>query len=147
LRSATASAMAISGKDFYIAGADQCVSVPFGSLAVYWKDGQEVFLTDSTVYVAGHGLDHGSGTFYGLYWKNGAPVYLTEQGVSSNITLLAVSRNVLYLGGDLSKDMLYNYNTFTDVKATCWKNNAPVALSLTGDAVSSYVEALVVVGN
>src|SRR5258708_40114097 len=95
--------------------------------AVYWRNGHQVTLTDSSnnafayaiavsgtdVYVAGSVAPHAK------YWKNGFPVTLSES--ISTALAIAISGSDVYIAGNVFED--------GRVLAVYWKNGIRVTLS------------------
>ena len=134
----------VSGNDVYVAGkvyADNPV-FPGDGIAIYWKDGNPVYLTDgisansvivsgNDVYVAGDGaiVDNCPRNvpcmfpvrFVAKYWKNGVPVILSDSTKINSASSIAISGSDVYVAGFEFVWPLTN--------AKYWKNGQPVVLS------------------
>ena len=99
---ATATSIAVVGTDVYVAGWEGDFvgrAGGSGSVAKYWKNGQEVSLTggatyayassiavvDSDVYVAGTEIN--ASNYTANYWKNGQPIQLRGNSASSIVVV------------------------------------------------------------
>jgi hypothetical protein len=103
--------------------------------AVYWKDGDEVPLTDAVtdafatgiavsggnVFVAGK-EDNTSEKGIAKYWKNSIPVPLTDGKYNAIVSGITIEGNNVYTVGSERNDK-------GDNVAKYWKNNTPVILT------------------
>ena len=131
-----------TGPDIYVSGWD-------GYSAVYWKNGNEVFLdhgveatsiavSGSNVYTAGFiqggFIDSVIGGYYNIasYWKNDSLVVLTDGTGNALANSIFVSGNDVYVAG---------YETRNQNIPEYWKNGNRVILSNDGgeDATSIFV--------
>ncbi len=129
---AYANAIAVNGSDVYVAGSNNAD-------AAYWKNGNEVNLTNfnnpvprsiasancisisgGSVYIGGNTLA-ANGNTVAAYWKDGALVSLTDGSSNASILAIAINNNDVYVAGYVSSGL----NTI----ATYWKNGVPTALA------------------
>jgi hypothetical protein len=145
----------VSGSDVYVAGysANQSLG-SFG--ACYWKNGQQVTLSDSTkssaearsIFVAGNDVYVGGqvnhtrglgGVQIATYWKNGQAVYLTSGPAWACVFSIYVDGSDVYAAG-------YEENNATGGSfARYWKNGVPVTLPGTNGYNSA--QSIYVLGN
>jgi hypothetical protein len=118
--------------------------------AVYWKDGDEIILSDAltdafatdiavsggNVYVTGS--EANTPNYIAKYWKNTIPVPLTEGKFSASASGIAIEGNNVYTCGSERNDKGHNVVKY-------WKNNTPV--TLTDKPGSSFATAISVVGS
>ena len=142
----------VSDSDIYIAGSEYNGTI---WLAVYWKNGKPVILSDSTVngyansivvsgsdvYVAGgQYIDQ----FYAAkYWINGNVVNLTDASRPAILTSIAVAGNDVYVAGYISTDSA-QYSLVTTV-AQYWENG--ISTKLTDGSTYATTSSLIVSGN
>ena len=130
-----ARAVAISGSDVYVGGN---VLEEGHILAVYWKNGNPVMLSDTLnesqatsiavagndVYVSGNIILNGHSV--AKYWKNGESVNLSDTAkVDATTSSLFVSGTDIYVAG---QEIIHRSTTPARI-ATYWKNGTPVLLS------------------
>ncbi|QQT33049.1 hypothetical protein I6I99_10975 [Sphingobacterium multivorum] len=135
------SSIFVSGSDVYVAGYKSYAGTVSGtnrSMAVYWKNGQEVilstgsgiyatrltssiFVVGSDVYVAGMSVDPNTGEPMAVYWKNGQMVILAKGQTFTQALAIAVAGNDVYVAGEHS-----NYKVY-------WKNGQEIKLPDCGD--------------
>lgn len=136
--------MVISGSDVYVVGNNSTSNSTATAAAIYWKNGQEVdltqnipnvtnafttglFVSGTDVYVSGIlGVNYGNPQ--GVYWKNGNLVYLPDCYMPAAIGV--VGSTVYVAGQSLTQGNAY------------WVNGKETLLS--GNA---YVNAMTVSGN
>jgi hypothetical protein len=131
-----ATGIAISGNDIYLSGyADYgftLTGIPGrGYTAVYWKNGNLVTLSDTSINMQGFatGMAVSGGDVYvggyqvpgniteprtGVIWKNGSPQLLTDTPGTSVVTAVAVSGNDIYATGYILNGALQGW--------AYWKN-------------------------
>lgn len=145
----------VSGSDVYVAGYSANQSL--GSFtACYWKNGQQVTLTDSTssiaeaksIFVAGNDVYVGGQVHPGLglggvqiatYWKNGQAVSLTNGPAWACVFSIHINGNDVYAAG-------YEENKATGGSfARYWKNG--VAFTLPGTHLHNSAQSIYVNGN
>lgn len=131
------SSIFVSGNDVYVSGFKSYPSKNADntnkSMALYWKNGQEVILSTGTgrfgsrstksiyvsgndVYVAGMTQDENTGASRAVYWKNGQEVVLAEGPTFTQAVAIAVSGNDVYVAGQNSNRYVY------------WKNGKEINL-------------------
>jgi hypothetical protein len=134
-----ASSIFVSGRDVYVAGSD-------GKNAVYWKNGEEVVLSNAvygasanSIFVVGSNV-YAAGTIYGpipqpMYWKNGIGVAERPGDAES----IFVSGSDVYVAGRQTDDLFYTAR----FDAVYWKNGEVEKLTYGapsyGHAYSIYV--------
>lgn len=133
--------------DVYLAGWRSYY--PSNEVAVYWKDGILIDLTDGSrfitansiavlgndVYVGGN--DFINNHFVAKYWKNGTINNLSDTTLPSYISAIAISGNDFYFAG---------YEIDGDHKiAKYWKNRQTV--NLTSGSNDAEITSIVVAGN
>lgn len=99
------------------------------NVAMYWKNGQPVRLSDGTNHAYAYSVFVDNGDVYvagedgdkARYWKNGQPVTLSDGNNTTSISSIFVDNGEVYATGRSS-------NTRKPT-ATYWKNNKPIALS------------------
>jgi hypothetical protein len=142
-----ANSIAVSGKDVYVAGAEDVSTNNY--VARYWKNGNRVNLSGGTnnsyansiavsgtdVYAAGY--EEIGYQWIAKYWKNGNPVNLTDGTKYAQITSIAASGNNVYVAG-------YEEDNNRNYVAKYWKNGTPV--NLTGSTGSEIPTAIAVSG-
>ena len=150
----TASSIAVSGNDVYVAGIGYGgVSVNGSSIEIgeYWKNGSLVILSNATtdvetssiavsgsnVYVAATQYDgisvNGSGNGIAKYWKNKSPINLTDGSKDAAANSIAVSGDDVYVAGNEGNVAKY------------WKNGTPV--NLTDGSAYSVANSITISGN
>ncbi len=157
---ASANAIAISSGNVYVAGSEDDgeqvanFAGEYNGVAKYWKNGNEVRLSDGTqnasanaifisgndIYVAGSTLvtipassNSSYGTPIATLWKNGVAMYLTDGLHLSDASAVYVSGTDVYVAGFAAQTAQKN-----DAVATLWKNGAPITLSTAiGSAATS----------
>lgn len=149
-RFAVVHAIAVSGNDVYLAGQDL---VNGRQCAVYWKNGDRIILTDTSVsgmdedatsifiagndvYVCGRSFVPSIVAMKATYWKNGFPVILGNDLLTSSANFITVSGEDIYVSG------FQNSNTSP---AVYWKNG--VAVSVTDGNGQVGITAIGVSGN
>lgn len=134
--STSASAMVVSGNDFYVAGN---VYQNFRLIPTYWNNkvpypltngtmgnAEDIAVVGSDVYVAG--IEYNGSNWMAKYWKNGAGVGLTASTTfNTDVSAIAVSNGDIYVGG-------YVGVSDTQGVATIWKNGAGTVISAPNDA-------------
>jgi len=142
-----ASFIAVSGNDVYVAGQ---VAGSNHDIAVYWKNGVEIDLTDGSneagansifvqgtdVYVAGQ---DGAAA---MYWKNGMPVVLDANATVSNIVVLGA--DVYVAGWKYKTTQIDSTHSVVYPVALYWKNETEVELS--DGTVTAYANAIFLSG-
>jgi hypothetical protein len=134
----SASSIAISGSDVYVAGFESVWSL---NTAKYWKNSQPVVLStrqSETNSIAVSGNDvyvAGWEDFKPTYWKNGIPVKLSDETGNANSIAVSGSGDVYVAGKE---------NTATGTVVKYWKNGNPVTLS---SKIPSYATSIAVSGN
>ncbi|WET67875.1 FKBP-type peptidyl-prolyl cis-trans isomerase [Sphingobacterium sp.] len=138
------SSIFVYGSDVYVAGYKSYAGTGSGtnrSMAVYWKNGQEVilstgsgiyatrltssiFVADNDVYVSGMSVDPNTGEPMAVYWKNGQMVILAKGQTFTQALAIAVAGNDVYVAGEHS-----NYKVY-------WKNGQEIKLPDCGDVYS-----------
>lgn len=153
-----ATSIFVVGSDVYAAGyvletkETGPVSNLLYTVAVYWKNGVRVALTDgvrssdaTSIFVSGNDV-YVAGNLYAygvtpptnnqaMYWKNGNPVMLVTVGGSVGQSIYVSGADVYVAGRDAS---------IPSVLATYWKNGIPVRLTESGAASADQI---VVSGN
>jgi hypothetical protein len=149
-----ANAIAVSGKDVYIAGYQSKDDT--NTIARYWKNGTAYDLSDGSnvcvargvaiagndVYIAGNEALHlGANPRHVVpeFWKNGIKTFLPSGDANdANATGIALSGNDIYICGN---------ETYSGVGflAKYWKNG--VAVALTDSTHPAYASAIAVSGN
>lgn len=142
----------VSGKDFYVAGIGEG-GVPTKPVAKYWKNGNEVALSDGTledwaydvaatssdVYAVGYD-DHVNGaTLRAKYWKNGNAVVLGDGINASGTTDVVISGSDFYIAG------WENVNNNDSIVGRVWKNG--VRMNVPTNSRYYYVEGIAASGN
>jgi IPT/TIG domain len=152
----TATAITVSGNDVYVAGTlNGRFPFPFGSMAVYWKNGTEVKLTNgifnssasciavsgNDVYVTGVEVSNLSGTNVNQakIWKNGVATNLSDGTTVANVTSIVVVGNDVYAAGFVQDPITGIY------VAKYWKNG--VAVNLSDGTKTAYAIAVFVSGS
>ena len=145
----------VSGSDVYVAGysANQFLA---SFAACYWKNSQQVTLSDSTssiaeaqsVFVAGNDVYVGGQVHPGLglggvqiatYWKNGLAVSLTNGPAWACVFSIYINGSDVYAAG-------YEENNATGGSfARYWKNG--VAITLPGTDLYNSAQSIYVLGN
>jgi hypothetical protein len=133
--------------DVYVAGCEY-----FGNkaIAMYWKNGVAVKLTDGSIntyaasiavqsddiYVAGY-EKNAANKCIAKYWKNGVAIALTDSSIYSEANAIVVQDNDVYVAG----------KKITDNKsvAVYWKNG--IAVELTNGSTHAGANDIVVQGN
>lgn len=160
---ATASTIAVSGNDVYLAGNLQEEVTATGGwtnvFAVYWKNGKLVKLTDGSsdanatficvsgndVYVAGLIVTYGA-VKKAQYWKNGVLVDLTDGTTEAAANGIAVAGSDVYVAGTQWEGNAINYNDYHRLPiAKYWKNG--VAVNLTDGTTWAEARSIAVAGN
>lgn len=145
----------VSGSDVYVAG--YFANQNLGSVtACYWKNGQQVTLSDSTIssavaqsiFVAGNDVYVGGqlnntrglgGVQIATYWKNGQAVSLTKGPGWACVFSIYVDGSDVYAAG-------YEENIATGGSfARYWKNG--VAITLPGTDLHNSAQSIYVLGN
>lgn len=130
-----ANSLCLNGSDVYMAG-NILGENGQPSIAVYWRNGNEIQLTDgklyacarsifiyqNDVYVAGTTTDKKTQKLVATYWKNGTPVYLTDAKTDARANSIFVTDLAVYVAGETSSEP-------DRWVATYWKNGAPHYLS------------------
>lgn len=132
----------------YISGTDFSNSAV--SRAMYWKDGEAIFLSDGThkagansifvvngdVYVAGYEVNE-SGVCIARYWRNGVAIDLNSGGGSAVANSIYVSNGDVYVCGDIN-----------GWEATLWTNGVRKTFVPSGNFRKySMAESVFVSGN
>jgi hypothetical protein len=141
-------------KDFYVAGIGEG-GVPVKAVAKYWKNGNEVALSNGTeqewatdvavsgsdVYVSGYDAGVNGSSIRAKYWKNGNEVILAENTDvnASGATDVIVSGTDFYVLG------WENVNNNEEIGARVWKNG--VRMQVAADSQYYYVDGIAVSGN
>lgn len=142
----TTTGICVSGPDVYVSGS-QSTGTAY-SIALYWKNGNPVFLsTDSVdgsaanaiaasgsdVYAAGwQNID---GYSRAMLWKNGAATALTSGNTASVAMSVCLHNNDVYVAG-------YTWLARGNYIATYWKNGVAVPIT---DATTSAIAYSIVV--
>lgn len=115
-------------KDVYVCGS---VKVGNNDVAVYWKNGVAVYLTQSPnngglndIFVVGNdvyacGYEEFDGASVAKYWKNGVGTALSGGNVATGITVVG---NDVHVCGNVTGDTYF--------RAKYWKNNAASVFAL-----------------
>lgn len=126
----------VVGNDVYVSGEKSYVArsnSPNKSMALYWKNGQEVILSTGVgpnsgqfansvcangndVYVAGSRMDPKTGESLAVYWKNGQEVILGKGPTFTKAQYISVAGNDVYVAGIVANKNVY------------WKNGKEVEL-------------------
>ncbi len=118
--------------------------------ATYWKNGEEIRLTDGqvdvseakSIFVSGNDV-HVTGTIHprAIYWKNRQPIELptpiSKAGASG--TYITVVGNDVYITGADNSPNRY--------EAKYWKNGQPVLLLLSKDFPDAYTKFISLIDN
>ena len=154
---ADATSIVVSGNDVYVSGTQQEELSPVGgfsnTIAEYWKNGNQVKLTDGSkntyttsiavsgtdVYVAGSDEDR-----VAKYWKNGTLVNLTDGLTGAEANSIAVSGIDVYVAGT-QWDGISTGNGDRYSIAKYWKNGNPV--NLTDGSKWAEAKSIAVSGN
>lgn len=155
----TANSIFISGKDVYIAGGETKIKVispypdlvtEYTPLAVYWKNGNAVYLTDGSygdevysIFVAGNDV-YASGGVEAQYWKNGNPVYLPYDAGEVFANSIFVSGNDAYVAGTEITPSVFPHPA--KQFGMYWKNGVPVNLSDHTDSTQCTASSIFVSG-
>lgn len=139
---AGATSIAVSGNDVYVAGWQ---SKAGKSIAIYWKNGQPVELTDGTEDAQATGIVVDGGNVYvagwekqtAKYWKNGQPIALTDGKNTANAYSIAVAGGSIYVSGTEVNGSIY--------VAKYWKDGQPVNISSGID--QAYGRSIAIEGN
>ena len=159
-----AQSIAVSGNDVYVAGEEEDgnayyiyatddrgnvidSSLKHHTVAKYWKNGQEIRLTDGTnnaaarsivivgrdVYVAGSesvgSLSFGWAPFVAKYWKNGQEVRLTNGTTIAHAESIAIVGSDVYVAGsEMERNIFDIFRTAKHV-AKYWKNGQEILLT------------------
>lgn len=131
------SSIFVSGNDVYVSGyktyASKSGDNTNKTMALYWKNGQEVILSTGSgrfggrsassiyvsgndVYVAGFSQDENTSASRAVYWKNGREIVLAEGSTFTQAVAIAVSENDVYVAGQNSNRYVY------------WKNGQEIDL-------------------
>ena len=172
IHDAYATSIAVSGNDVYVAGyeyngavnpyfvslhAQDPVTYPdtVNAIAKYWKNSDQVLLTDGTefarsfsifiagsdVYVAGQenaGIDPNT-TSIAKYWKNSNPVPLTQNSHgNANTTSMVISGADIYVAGYQSNGIYYY--------AEYWRNGSQVLLTPAASTHNGIANSIAVAG-
>ncbi len=153
-QSASASSIAVSGIDVYVAGSvanDYASTLNPPEIATYWKNGHAITLAGGTgansiaisgtdIYVAGYGYE-GGGTV-AKYWKNGIAVNLEQNAYASSIAVSGADVYVAGYRGAPYKGTMGGYPP-TYSAAKYWKNGVGV---LTDDPNESQAWSIAISG-
>ena len=154
--SATASSIAVSGNDVYVAGYQSEQLSPAGGfsnvVAKYWKNGNPVTLTDgsknanaTSIAVSGNDVYvAGVEDSVAMYWKNGTLVNLTDGLTRVEPNSIAVSGIDVYVAGT-QWDGLSTGNGDRNPIAKYWKNGT--AVKLTDGSRWAEAKSIAVSGN
>jgi len=125
---AIATAITVVDKDVYVAGTEGGMFTLDKSRAKYWKNGEEIFLTEpigagasaiavegSEVYVAG--WERAGDESIAVYWKNGNRVALTDGKSIAGTWSITINKGDVYVTGT------------DDNQARYWKNGQPFSLT------------------
>jgi hypothetical protein len=148
---AIATSVFVLNGDVYVSG---YYPLDMGDIAMYWKNGVEVRLTDGTtlakanaiyvvgrdIYVAGY-EQYANKRQMAKYWKNGRSVNLTDGNLDANATSVFVSGKFVYVAG--VEGYVGPNNHLTHV-AKYWKNG--IAMSLSDSVNFPYVSSIFVSG-
>ncbi len=127
--------LAVVGSDVYVAGTE---GTGTQDLAVYWKNGIPVVLTNGTkrglansIFVSGSDVYvAGNEDSIAEYWKNGVPVALTDGIFGAQANAITVSGTDVYVAGYQNKTTVLDpTHTLTVQVAKYWKNGVPVELT------------------
>lgn len=142
-------AMTVSDTDIYVAGYvnAQTVNGAIQTQAVYWKNGNPVYLTNGAtsaqvndIFVVGKdvyaaGYEYMGNIKVAKYWKNGMAFNLTSGIKNAEANGIAVNKNDVYVCGNELNGKIYI--------AKYWKNGASISLS----AGTGYAAAIALKGS
>lgn len=163
-RGAFAMSIAVSGSDVYVAGMENDgdayyiyatddrgnvidSSLNYHSVAKYWKNGQEIRLTNgennanansividgNDVYVAGSesvgSLSFGFAPFVAKYWKNGQEVSLTNGTTIAHAESIAIVGSDVYVAGSEMERDIFDIFRLAKHVAKYWKNGQEILLT------------------
>lgn len=139
---AGATSIAVSGSDVYVAGWQYKGSK---SIAIYWKNGQPVELTDGSEEAEATGIVVDGSNVYVVgwenrtakYWKNGQPVALTDGKNTANAWGITIAGGSIYVSGSEVSGSTYI--------AKYWKDGQPVSVS--SGVQQAYGMSIAVDGN
>jgi len=125
----------LSGADIYLAG---FAEGPTNEMAMYWKNGVGIALTDQTVGALAEGIAvsgndvyvvgnmRGSGHQLAMLWKNGVAIPLTDGTKDGNASSVYLSGSDVYVAGsEIGFDPSGNFYSVAEY----WKNGVPTILT------------------